>query len=238
MEADEEFASIVSGSFPDERFETFEAWAEAQRSDDTEDPVSNLWQGGGQWILYGLALVYRLQVFVYALEDGALSTPIELVDARGAEPRAQHTGVVRLAALRGVTGDFFHFDVLVDASLSASEDAEPLAPAPSVRPLAVAPFAPWRPSHATRSARLLAWAALHVVCLAVCLSLPPNGDRPLAQVAGLAQQFAQQIALQMTTPASPIVFFEAVGGVSPIPGAGLHTSLPPMMATPEVSVMG
>merc|ERR1719502_701365 len=100
MDSDEDFDCVVRGSFPDERFDTFEAWVDAQQSDDTDSPTSELWQGGGQWLLYGLALSFRLQIFVHTLDCSRLAgPPVELVDARPAEV-VQGEGIVRLAALR------------------------------------------------------------------------------------------------------------------------------------------
>ena len=57
------------------------------------------------------------------------------------------------------------------------------------------------------AARLAGWAALNVLALAVCLSLPPNvlADVPWASA---AQQTAQQTARQL----AQLLFLEATGG--------------------------
>ena len=45
MDDDDDFAVVVKASFPDEEYDTFELWLEAQCSDDTKDAISNLWRG-------------------------------------------------------------------------------------------------------------------------------------------------------------------------------------------------
>ena len=47
MRQDEDLDCAVRWSFPDEAFESFEGWLEAQQSDDTERATSDLWHGGG-----------------------------------------------------------------------------------------------------------------------------------------------------------------------------------------------
>ena len=90
MDDSAEFGDIVRASFPDENYNTFDEWLDAQMTYDVNEGISNLWQGGGQWILYGLGLFYSLQIYVHAL-DGRTNTfagataqsGTEVVDARG-----------------------------------------------------------------------------------------------------------------------------------------------------------
>ena len=66
---DKELDSFVNWSFPDEAFDSFEEWCEAQQTDDTADAVSDLWRGGGQWMLYGLGLLLRLRIVVHNVDS-------------------------------------------------------------------------------------------------------------------------------------------------------------------------
>merc|ERR1719240_1643782 len=100
MSNDEEFSAIVSCSFPDEAFDTFEEWRAAQCSDDTGDRLSDLWRGGGQWLLYGLGLTLGCQIFVTNVSSSGdtVSTPHELVDGRP-------DGIGRTVHLGAMLGD-------------------------------------------------------------------------------------------------------------------------------------
>lgn len=158
--------------------------------------LADLWHGGGQWTLYGLALVLRVKVLIFVVERAtlALTGPAkgtELVDARpavdaavgdnaadaagggdvaGGGCGASRMGVVRLASLRSEDGQYDHFDVLVDAH-SADASAELLARAePLARAVVAAPTP--QPEPSARAALVaitsaLLWPALCVLALAV-----------------------------------------------------------------------
>lgn len=64
---DETLAMIVSCSFPDERYESFEEWLEAMDTDDTDSDNSSLWHGGGHWLLYGLGLLLEVTIEVTSM---------------------------------------------------------------------------------------------------------------------------------------------------------------------------
>lgn len=190
MDSDEEFACAVRWSFPDEEYETFESWLEAQRSDDSELMTSNLWCGGGQWTLYGLGLLLRVQITIHTVDSATLELVpgtemgTMLVDARkestgaGASNASRaNDNPVRLASMRADDGTYDHFDVLVAAD-AAGEGAEPLGL--QSRPECSVTHPPPMSSqngdskHQTmQPSALVGWAALYVVAVAVCLSLPP-----------------------------------------------------------------
>jgi len=202
MAEDEDFSSIVRWSFPDEAYESFEDWLAAQHSDDTDQSVSHLWHGGGQWTLYGLALLLRVQILVHTLDAATLEFEAgtehgtELIDARPIEGGGS---VVRLASLRAHDGQFTHFDVLCAAG-EAGPGAEPLAH----RRALLLESAP-RTFHmiestptAPKGARLFGWAALNVLALAWVLSLPPaaagsNAHNVWLRLALSAKQAAQSL---------------------------------------------
>jgi len=109
-EADEALSAVVSATFPDEKFDSFEDWLTAMEThDDTADAVSTLWQGGGSWLVYGLGLLYSATVSVtplFPLPGGGFShgTTSEVVD--GGSKR------VGLAMLMNDDGEPDHFDCL------------------------------------------------------------------------------------------------------------------------------
>jgi len=240
MQADEDVDNAVRWSFPDEHFETFDEWLDAQRSDDTESPNSELWKGGGQWMLYGLALLMRVQVFVHALDSETLTflgppSGTELVDARPraeSEDHARAEGVIRVAAMQNTLGEYDHFDVLLFDDSRAN--AEPLVRRPTV--LARQP----QPSVAHgKNTRLLAWAAFNVLAVALALALPPA--RELANANGVPgqrewlahlAQIAHALTQQMSAQASQMLFLESAGA-SPI---GVHAVPAAFPALPEIAV--
>ena len=226
METDDQFEMFVRWSFPDEAFDTFEAWLEAQQTDDTEQAISDLWRGGGQWMIYGLALLLRVQIFVHTvdIDTNELSGPnggTELVDAREAEAG----GIVHLAAMRGEDGQYDHFDVLLDGS-TIEEGMEPLGqrrrPSSPARHLIRPRGSALATSHPSghRGARLVAWAALNVLALAICLNVPPaaNTGEPMSiRLAQVAQQVLQQ-ATHLFDSSGP-------GAFDPSSAAWVHANL-------------
>jgi hypothetical protein len=151
MEADEEFRAIVESSFPDEAYDSFDAWLDAQESDDTARAHSDLWRGGGQWLLFGLGLALKLKIVVsnVSAADEILAPPQDVVDGRADEAGR----VAHLAAMHNDDGVPFHFDALVRT------------PEPGARPLVAQGSA--RPQPTPRSLTL----ATNVVCLALMLSI-------------------------------------------------------------------
>jgi hypothetical protein len=127
MERDCVLSSIVHGSFPDEMFDTFDSWLSAQRSDDCSSPVSSIWQGGGEWLLYALAHLYGLKIVVHNVDRGSLSLvgPADgtvVVDARPdtdvvqvAFPPGAPVFVreVHLASMHNEDGTPDHFDIML-----------------------------------------------------------------------------------------------------------------------------
>jgi hypothetical protein len=220
MQKDEDLDCAVRWSFPDEAFDSFEAWLEAQHSDDTDAAVSSLWHGGGQWLLFGLALLLRVQLIVHVVETESLTLtgpPLgtELVDAR---PTGGEGAVVRLASMRAADGTYDHFDVLLSGAAAAAAGADPLGNQPErhraidVTPRTVTPRAAAAPAAST----LLGWAAL---CVAVFLSLPnapAGGGGLLAQVATTLLSVHRQAG---EWPAMPTVHGPATGmAMPPVPG--------------------
>ena len=55
---------LLSSSFPDERYDSFDAWVAAMSFDDTCEATSELWKStsSGQWLLYGLGLQHGLRI--------------------------------------------------------------------------------------------------------------------------------------------------------------------------------
>lgn len=195
---DDEFNNFVRWSFPDESFETFEQWLTAQKSDDTENAVSDLWHGGGSWTLYGLALHYRAKIVVHSvdLDSGALVGPpagLELVDARETSSSAPQP-VVRLASMRGADGEPSHFDILLE---TPCEGSVPLGLPYHQQATALASQ---RAALGSQGA-LLAWAALHLFALVVCFGGGFEGH----SLIGVAQRAAAQTAtLLLSSRGSPI----------------------------------
>lgn len=109
-EADEQLAAIVAATFPDEKFESFEEWANAmEKLDDTGDAVSGLWQGGGSWLVFGLGQLYGCTISVtplFPLPGGGFSHGV------AAECVAAGARRVGLAMLMNDDGLPDHFDVL------------------------------------------------------------------------------------------------------------------------------
>ena len=122
----ESFGALVRCTFPDEGFASFEQWVEAMGSDDSDESVSNLWLGGGQWLLHGMALVYGLQISVASYyADGAggfrKGPPRLVVDGGGRS--------ITLCMLHDDEGVADHFDVL---EREESAPSLPPSPPPSV----------------------------------------------------------------------------------------------------------
>ena len=178
MGDDDDLCAIVHGSFPDECYESYEDWHAAQLSDDTDQAISDLWRGGGEWVLYGLALYLRLKIVVHNVDAtsrsliDASADGAELVDARPAEGGGT---TVHLASMRADDGTPNHFDILlVDGPQPGCEpigrSRAAASPARFMRSLASSS----RPSglliKPSQSVQLLAWAALNVLALSMCMS--------------------------------------------------------------------
>lgn len=161
MARDAELDSFVRWSFPDEEYESYEDWIEAQRTDDSGSAVSTLWHGGGQWVLYALGLLHDLRIVVHQIDRDTLAAQpgdgTEVCRGDGAE--------VHLASLRNDDGTPDHFDMLVRGP---QPGAEPLRPQPSAS------------SSARRVSLLVGWAALNVLAVAVVLGCGPHLSRLLA----------------------------------------------------------
>ena len=75
-------------------------------------------------------------------------------------------------------------------------------------------------------------AALNVFALCLALSIPPDStaaaiaDRPLLQMAQVARVAAQQLTHHVSHQATQILFFDAAGGASPLPGHNTMPQLP------------
>jgi hypothetical protein len=109
---DEELAMLVGCSFPDEMYASFEEWVTAMGTDDTEDSISALWHGGGQWMLHGLALEHGLTIHVTSIYrrsvDGAFSEGAAQEVVSSTPGRRVH-----LAMMHDDDGKPDHFDILV-----------------------------------------------------------------------------------------------------------------------------
>ena len=259
MNADEDVDCAVRWSFPDEHYDTFDEWIQAQSTDDTEDHTSDLWRGGGQWMLYGLALLLRAQIFVHSVDSATLtfrSPPqgTELVDAR---PKAEQQDgeetpggpTIHLAAMQNDLGEYDHFDVLLFDDRRTN--AEPM-----VRPpiMALARRPPTSAAH-RKNARLLAWAAFNVLAVALAMSIPPastvggNGVPPQGEWLAHVAHVAHMLTQQLSTHAAQLIYLGAGAGGSPL-AAHAHMSamptatsialptLPEVVIAPEVAVTG
>ena len=117
MSGSEELDNFVRWSFPDEAYDSFEAWCDAQVSDDTEQANSDLWKGGGTWIAYGLGLHLGLRIIVHNVDSNEVLDPSSdgtvLLDARGADTIAEDDATVHLASVRADDGTANHFDILL-----------------------------------------------------------------------------------------------------------------------------
>jgi len=174
MAVNENLDISVRYSFPDESYDTFDDWLAAQQSDDTADERSGLWHGGGEWVLYGLALLYEVRLVIHTVDATKLecvgpAQGTELVDAR----RTADGPAVHLAALRTEDGTYDHFDVLL---FGPSRGAVPLGRASpySAQSGVVTVPGPLQPPRRAVSARLVAWAALQMIAVALCLGLAPS----------------------------------------------------------------
>lgn len=161
MANDADFEAVVRWSFPDESFETFEAWLDAQRSDDTDSAISTLWHGGGQWLLYGLGLHLHLKIVIHSVDRSSLALvgPTKgtvLIDG------GDGATVVRLASLRDGDGAPDHFDLLVEG------------PQPGAEPLREFGGATSTHARPPRLGLLAGWVALNVFVLALALGHGPQ----------------------------------------------------------------
>jgi hypothetical protein len=191
MESDEELSNLVHWSFPDEMYESFEDWSAAQHTDDTDDAVSDLWRGGGQWMLYGLGLHLRLRIFVHNVDSSsrslldATASGTELVDARPAEVRAaaerqgenalspsERASTVHLASMRADDGTAHHFDVLLlDGPQPGAEPVSRHRPT-ATSAAAAAPSGSFTLNLLPRGSKpvsLLMWALLNVLLLSLVM---------------------------------------------------------------------
>ena len=200
MDDSAEFGDIVRASFPDENYNTFDEWLDAQMTYDVNEGISNLWQGGGQWILYGLGLFYSLQIYVHAL-DGRTNTfagataqsGTEVVDARGqsdnthgSETEGAHN-TVHLASIR--EGDFglpYHYDVLIDEPRLGSVRCHPWQP-PNSRDTH---------SHSRKSPPWFGWAVIYMLVFALFV-------RPGAELLLPAMQKSLRGAIAEIAPTVP-----------------------------------
>jgi len=109
--ADDTIQMLVTCSFPDENFGTFEHWLEAQNADDTAFDSTDLWKGGGNWNLYGLGLLLECSIWVTSFHPrlgaggGFREGQPQLVVDRGGRR-------VDLAMIHDDDGCPDHFDVL------------------------------------------------------------------------------------------------------------------------------
>lgn len=152
MVSDSDLDCIVRASFPDEAYDTFDAWLEAQSTDDTEQAVSELWHGGGQWLLMGLGLRLKMKIIVSNVSFGLeLGTPPQtLIDA------TDDGAVAHLAMMHNEDGVPCHFDLLCDGP---TEDAV------EMRPTAASGT-----TFAAARAHALATTAMQVLILTVCIA--------------------------------------------------------------------
>ena len=129
------------------------------------------------------------------------------------------------AAMRGEDGQYDHFDVLLDGS-TIEEGMEPLGqrrrPSSPARNLIRPRGSALANSHPSghRGARLVAWAALNVLALAICLNVPPaasTGEPISIRLAQVAQQVLQQ-ATHLFDSSGP-------GAFDPSSAAWVHANL-------------
>lgn len=123
-ESDENLAAVVNATFPDERFESFDAWAETMEThDDTNDAVSCLWQGGGSWLVYGLGLLYECTISVTPLFPLPLGAGSGF--SRGTTSEVVNGGSRRvgLAMLMNDDGEPDHFDVWAETETPSADAA-------------------------------------------------------------------------------------------------------------------
>ena len=120
MAEDEELQMIVGADFPDEFYEDFDSWAEAMALDDTEHPTSCLWRGGGQWLLYGLGLVFELRLAVVSMYPDLFEGAGHWIEGGSQDVVAAGERVVRLAMMHDDEGMPDHFDVLEEWSVQPS----------------------------------------------------------------------------------------------------------------------
>lgn len=120
MADDEELQMIVGADFPDEFYEDFDGWAEAMALDDTDAPTSCLWRGGGQWLLYGLGLVFELRLVVVSMYPDLFEGAGHWIEGGSQDVVAAGEKVVRLAMMHDDEGMPDHFDVLEEWSMQPS----------------------------------------------------------------------------------------------------------------------
>lgn len=131
---DDTLAMLLDCSFPDEHFETFGEWAAAMATDDTHEPISQLWNGGGQWLLYGMGLLLGLTIVVtsyypsYSETSGCTFVPGVPQEVVTVPPGKR----VHLAMLHDDDGIPDHFDAL-EAPLTTPPGKLPsIPPSPPV----------------------------------------------------------------------------------------------------------
>lgn len=175
MEEDETLQMIVTCSFPDERYDSFDEWVETNMEfDDTEMPNSSLWHGGGHWLLYGLGLLLDLTIEVTSLYPQPWDVGTGFIQGGTHDVVAAGERRVHLAMLHDDDGTPDHFDVLEALAATAPSTADPGADADADAPIVVLPALAMAPAPALveRHGDRPADAAVAPACLAAMEAEP------------------------------------------------------------------